>query len=68
MFRLLGEIMKYVISIVLDTDRRLLKHEVAELVSSLELQLEEPQNMDNDNALWHSKGHSINVGAILEYK
>ncbi len=62
MFRLLGEIMKYIISIVLDTDRRLLKHEVAELVSSLELQLEEPQNMNNENALWHSKGHSINVG------
>ena len=39
--------MKYILSIVLDTDRRLLKHEVAELVSSLELQLEEPQNMDN---------------------
>jgi len=54
--------MKYVISIVLDTDRRLLKHEVAELVSSLELQLEEPQSMDNEDALWHSKGHSINIG------
>ena len=62
MFRLLGEVMKYILSIVLDTDRRLLKHEVAELVSSLELQLEEPQNMDNEDALWHSKGHSINVG------
>ena len=62
MFRLLGEIMKYIISIVLDTDRRLLKHQVEELVSSLELQLEEPQNMDGEDALWRSKGHFVNVG------
>lgn len=54
--------MKYTISIVLDTDRRLLGKEVEELISSLELQLEEPQDVNNENALWHSKGHSINVG------
>ena len=62
MFRLLGEIMKYIISIVLDTDRRLLKHQVEELISSLELQLEEPQDVNNEDALWRSKGHSVNVG------
>lgn len=62
MFRLLGEIVKYIISIVLDTDRRLLKHQVEELVSSLELQLEEPQDVNNEDALWRSKGHFVNVG------
>lgn len=54
--------MKYIISIVLDTDRRLLKHQVEELISSLELQLEEPQDVNNEDALWRSKGHFINVG------
>lgn len=58
--------MKYVISINLETNRQLLRHELAYLVDSLELQLEEPQVFDNEPANWNPTSFSTVVSVVVK--
>ena len=56
--------MEYMVSVSFKTSKELTADEVACLVGSIELQIQEPQDFDNEEALWSASDYSVRVGLV----
>jgi len=60
----MGVIVEYMVSVNFKASRELTADEVACLVGSIELQIQEPQDFDNEDALWSASHYSVHVGLV----
>ena len=56
--------MEYVMSVSFQTSKELTTDEINCLIGSVELQLQEPQDFDNEDADWNASHYSVRVGLV----
>ena len=56
--------MEYVMSVSFQTSKELTTDEINSLIGSVELQLQEPQDFDNEDADWNASHYSVRVGLV----
>jgi hypothetical protein len=60
----IGLVMEYLMSVSFQTSKELTADEISCLIGSVELQLQEPQDFDNEDALWNASHYSVRVGLV----